>query len=291
MINLQDYIIDSRLFKTLKADELLFVEYKCLIEKEVSDIWTHHNYLAFVTGGEKKWKTHKHEYLVAPGKAIFVKKGATTVYQYFEEPFFVFFLFLPDRFIREVLSRHPELDRANSSLEEEDGIIPLEVTPYLESFFNSLLTYFSQPEPPLSNLLKLKMEELILSIMSRPGNRGLKQYFTVLGQRRELHLKQLMLTHYTHPFSIEDFARLSARSLSSFRRDFRQIFGATPGRWLTRKRLEYSCLLLETSDKSIQEIVAESGFVNSSHFSRIFKATYGLSPSNFRALSGKKESV
>jgi|GEM_PF-3871141 len=54
MVNLQDYILKSELFKTFEVDELLFVEYRCLINDHQSDIWTHHNYLAYVLGGKKK---------------------------------------------------------------------------------------------------------------------------------------------------------------------------------------------------------------------------------------------
>lgn len=282
MVNLQDYILKSELFKTFEVDELLFVEYRCLINDHQSDIWTHHNYLAYVLGGEKKWKSRQNEYRVGSGEALFVRKGATTVYQYFDEPFYVLFLFLPDRFIREVLSKHPPLLQHKRAHPRSASLIPVQVNPVLDAYFQSLFAYFSQPKPLFKDLLRLKLEELILHICTQPGNSALSNCFFELTRQEKVNLKETMLTHFHLPLSIEDYARLCARSLSSFRRDFKQVFGLTPGRWLTEKRLEYSRFLLETTDKSITEIVAESGFKNDAHFSKIFKRRFGHSPKKFR---------
>jgi len=44
------------------------------------------------------------------------------------------------------------------------------------------------------------------------------------------------------------------------------------------KRLEYSCYLLETTDLSIDDIRLESGFENRTHFMRVFKNRFGVTP-------------
>ncbi len=49
--------------------------------------------------------------------------------------------------------------------------------------------------------------------------------------------------------SLTEFARLSARSLSAFKKEFTRIYNTTPGKWLMEKRLEYSYYLLETTVK------------------------------------------
>jgi transcriptional regulator GlxA family with amidase domain len=41
-------------------------------------------------------------------------------------------------------------------------------------------------------------------------------------------------------------------------------------------------MLLRTTNQSISEIAFNSGFENISHFSRIFKENFGLSPLQFR---------
>ncbi len=79
------------------------------------------------------------------------------------------------------------------------------------------------------------------------------------------------------------FARLAQRSLASFNREFRTYYNITPGKWLTRKRLEYAKLLLDTSKRNISEKAYDSGFENISHFSRVFKEKYGYSPRQYRS--------
>lgn len=281
--NLQDYILHSRLFKTYSVDELLFVEYRCLIDDPTSDIWAHHNYLAYVLGGEKKWKTPKNEYRVGSGEALFIQKGANTVYQYFDEPFYVLFIFLPDEFIRQTLSKYPELAIPGADIPPmEDTILYLQLNGVLEAFFQSLFSFFQQKMPPPKSLLKLKMEELILNILSQPHNKLLRQYFLSLGRRQKVDLEEVMRQNYTQPLSISDYARLCARSLSTFRRDFKAVFHTTPGKWLLQKRMHYAKFLLDTTDKPVNEIIEESGFRNRSHFIACFKKSFGTPPLQYR---------
>ena len=53
MINLYDYITDSRMFKKFQLDDLLFVEYHCFIEDLKSGFWTPCNYLIYILTGKK----------------------------------------------------------------------------------------------------------------------------------------------------------------------------------------------------------------------------------------------
>ena len=90
-----------------------------------------------------------------------------------------------------------------------------------------------------------------------------------------------MEANFFSNLSLDEFARLCARSLSAFKREFKNIFQTTPGKWLQEKRHEYSRYLLEISAFSIDEICEVSGFENRSHFIRVFKGKYGLTPGKF----------
>jgi AraC-like DNA-binding protein len=78
---------------------------------------------------------------------------------------------------------------------------------------------------------------------------------------------------------------LCHRSLSSFKRDFQAAFQEPPGKWLLRKRLDYSAARLRTSELNITEIAFESGFEDVSHFSRVFKDRFHLTPMAYRKTS------
>ncbi len=52
--------------------------------------------------------------------------------------------------------------------------------------------------------------------------------------------------------------------------------------YVNAKRLDYAKELLLTTSYSIREISILSGFGNDNYFSRIFKASTGVSPTRFR---------
>jgi AraC-like DNA-binding protein len=98
-----------------------------------------------------------------------------------------------------------------------------------------------------------------------------------------------MLKNFQHDLELEEFAHMCGRSLSAFKRDFKNTYDQTPGKWLNHKRLEYASTLLLTSDLNINEICFESGFKNSSHFNKVFKDRYQIPPNQFRTQHQRQE--
>jgi AraC-like DNA-binding protein len=91
-----------------------------------------------------------------------------------------------------------------------------------------------------------------------------------------------MSANYLFNLQLDDFAKLCNRSLSSFKRDFQMVFKASPGHWLLEKRITNAKKLLITTDKPVSDVCFESGFESSTHFSRVFKEHFGVSPLQFR---------
>ncbi len=61
---------------------------------------------------------------------------------------------------------------------------------------------------------------------------------------------------------------------------------ATPGKWLSQKRLEYAQQLLDTNTKNVNEVAYDSGFENATHFSRVFKEKFKSSSLQYRKQNG-----
>lgn len=283
MLNVFDYISNSRMFKTFKVDELLFVEYKCIIEETKAGYWTPNNYFVYVLGGKKKWKTRDKEFLLKNGEALFIKKGAYTAHQYFDEDFCALVIFIPDQFIKTVLNKFLDEKKIKPSTGSfGDPIIPIDVDESLSTYFLSVLSYFPKTTEPPKNLLTLKFEELIINIITSSLNKDLANYFWDVHSSSKSSIRDIMDTNFNYNMSLKEYARLCGRSLSAFKSDFFPVYKTTPGKWLIKKRLEYARFLLETTDKSITDISFESGFKNQSHFARSFKETYNKSPLQFR---------
>ena len=90
-----------------------------------------------------------------------------------------------------------------------------------------------------------------------------------------------MNANFAKPLSIEDYAYLTGRSISSFRRDFVDLFGVSPKQWLIDKRLAKARELLTRNGTTVSQIALEVGYENFSHFVKAFHKKYGTSPKQF----------
>ena len=84
-----------------------------------------------------------------------------------------------------------------------------------------------------------------------------------------------------HQLSVSDLAHLSGRSISSFNRDFKKAFHAPPKQWLTAKRMQLATELLIKNNTTVTEVAAELGYENISHFIKLFKSEYDITPKQF----------
>src|SRR5258705_3073583 len=98
-------------------------------------------------------------------------------------------------------------------------------------------------------------------------------------QPGKIDLVSFMEKNYMFNMPLEKFGYLTGRSLTTFKRDFKNAFKSTPQRWLTEKRLELAYYQLVEKRKKPVDVYFEVGFENLSHFSYAFKKQYGYSPS------------
>jgi AraC family transcriptional regulator len=65
-------------------------------------------------------------------------------------------------------------------------------------------------------------------------------------------------------------------------RAFREHYGASPGEWLRERRLEQARERLLADSAPLSEIALAAGFSDQSHFTRAFRARFGIPPGRFR---------
>ena len=270
-------------FKQFSCKELLFLNYDCPVKDKKIAKWSEHNYIYYVLSGQKTFHTPGRSWTLQKGTAVFVKRGACIVEQFFREPFCIVVFIMPDSFIRTFMSENKNLLQIDTKEEAaNDLVIPVDADEVMKAFYDSVLPYFTSEIKPPENLVELKFKELLLNIIRNPINKELIAYMQSLVKRSESSLEQVMEMNYAYNLQLEAYAQLSNRSLSSFKRDFQEIYRTTPGRWLLQKRLQYASMLLTTTDKPVSDITLESGFENIAHFSRVFKEKFGISPLQYR---------
>ncbi|MEM9016421.1 MAG: helix-turn-helix domain-containing protein [Verrucomicrobiota bacterium] len=82
-------------------------------------------------------------------------------------------------------------------------------------------------------------------------------------------------------------ARSAGVSPSRFARVVKRVYGVTPSQFITQTRIEAAARLLQSSDATISEIALECGFSDHSAFSRAFRSSIGLSPTQYREETGR----
>ena len=70
-------------------------------------------------------------------------------------------------------------------------------------------------------------------------------------------------------------------------RTFREFHRCSPGEYLRRRRLFSAAQLVAGTERPLADIAADCGYVDQSHFSNEFKRRAGVSPREYRRLSGR----
>jgi AraC-like DNA-binding protein len=283
MQNIYETLRSTLYFNKFEVGELLFVEYRCPIEEENLGLWSQYDYLIHVLSGQKTWRTTRGTWTVSAGQTIFFKKGAAIINQHFDDDFCMLGFFISDEFVRDTLKEFSGKIEIHTIENNPDKLaIEVDNDAILSTYFQSMLTHFSNPEKPTNEILLLKMKELVLNLFSGRKNPELSSYLRSLSGEVKPSIQKIMDANFSYNLTLEEYAKLCHRSLSSFKRDFKKHFNITPGKWLQLKRLEYSALLLKNNELSISQIAFDSGFEDLSHFSRAFKNKFGIPPNKFR---------
>lgn len=147
--------------------------------------------------------------------------------------------------------------------------------PLLQSCLASLIPYFDMEELP-PHIASLKITEAISILRTLDVN--IDQVLANFEEPGKIALKPFMEQHFMFNMPLEKFSYLTGRSVTTFKRDFKKLFNATPQRWLTQKRLELAHYQFVEKKKRPIDVCYETGFENLSHFSYAFKKQYGYAP-------------
>ena len=82
--------------------------------------------------------------------------------------------------------------------------------------------------------------------------------------------------------TVGDMADAAATSRSGLQRKLKSAMGITPQDLLSEARIKHASRLLLESDLTIAEVSYASGFADPKYFSRCFKKSTGMSPSEYK---------
>ena len=132
-----------------------------------------------------------------------------------------------------------------------------------------------------SPVTDIKLLELLYLLANSEQGADFMAAMQSIGQRPRKSIVQFMNANYDKPLSIEDYAYLTGRSISTFSRDFKRQFGTSPKRWLIDRRLDKAKRILLQDSYTVSQTALEVGYENISHFIKAFHKKHGISPKQF----------
>ena len=95
-----------------------------------------------------------------------------------------------------------------------------------------------------------------------------------------------LLQNLDQPHSLDDLAARAAMGRRTFTRHFRQITGTTVGQWLLNQRLALAQRLLETTDRSMDDVAVRAGLGSATSLRQHFARAFATSPTAYRRQFG-----
>lgn len=161
------------------------------------------------------------------------------------------------------------------------NVQPLKRQEAISNYINGLIFYFDNPSLTDEEFIKLKLRELLV-ILHNTNNPGIKGILSDLFDEHQLGFREVIQNNMYKSLSLDELAYLCNLSLSSFKRKFKDTFGASPASYIRDKKLVKAEGMIKHTDQSITDICYDSGFNDSKSFAKNFKAKYGSSPSSYR---------
>lgn len=152
----------------------------------------------------------------------------------------------------------------------------LESPAYLLDFWNGVEKLHDTFPNAGASLFELKLQEFFTFLhLVYPD---IKSELAAIIRPQVKGIKTFMEKNFDKPLTIEDYAFLTGRSPSTFRRAFKLKFGTTPRQWIIQKRMDKALDLLKNRTIDVSQVALEVGYENVSHFISAFKKTHGYTP-------------
>nr|WP_242527975.1 AraC family transcriptional regulator [Muricauda sp. CAU 1633] len=145
-----------------------------------------------------------------------------------------------------------------------------------------MLFYFDNPSLVNEEILALKLKEIVLLLYQTKNAPAIQVILSNLFNPASYSFREIVESHYYSNITLEELAQLTNMSLSTFKREFKKIYGAPPASHIRKTKLQKAIDLMGSTDLRATDIAYECGFNNISHFSKTFKQVFGASPTSYK---------
>ncbi|WP_231890093.1 helix-turn-helix transcriptional regulator [Ralstonia solanacearum] len=125
-------------------------------------------------------------------------------------------------------------------------------------------------------LLSLTVETLLASLEG-----GKPQTMQRRDSRKLDRARELMLARLNHNWTLAELAQAVNLNERKLKEGFRTLYGNSVHAYLQEKRMQAAAQLLAQTELTITEVVLQTGYANPSHFSKLFRRYFGMSPREY----------
>jgi AraC-like DNA-binding protein len=135
-------------------------------------------------------------------------------------------------------------------------------------------------EPLAIDRLVLQLAEGLVDADPSCGRATLSRHTDVAALERARQFLDVEKTRVVRSAELEALTGLTRYELA---RQFRSLYGTSPYRYLLMRRLALAREQL-AERQPLADVALAAGFADQAHFTRMFKAAYGLTPARYRSL-------
>lgn len=228
--------------------------------------------LIYMAAGKGVFYFKNGKKIVEKGNMVLFRPGEPQVYTYYAaDKVEVFWVHFTGSQVEDFLSYY--------DLPKDENVFFTGSSPDYQWLYNQMIRELQLRRENYDELLQILLHHVLLII-----NRYLKESkkgITDILDEMECAINYFN-ENYNKPIEIEQYAKEQHVSTNWFIHNFKKVAGVTPQQYIIRLRISAAKEYLVSTNKTIKEIAMTVGYNNALYFSRLFRKSTGLSPSDYR---------
>lgn len=159
------------------------------------------------------------------------------------------------------------------------GVFEFDIEPHLQRKIDTITRHLLKDHTRFNFHVALNIQSLIIELLSNIKD---EQREKVTTDFRILNTLDYIENNLAANLDNKTLAERANLATNAFVRLFKQEVNLAPQKYVRRKRIDKSCMLLHHSNLSIDSVASDCGFANRYHFSRLFKQEIKISPGRYR---------
>ncbi|MEM8908925.1 MAG: helix-turn-helix transcriptional regulator, partial [Bacteroidota bacterium] len=234
-------VIPQRLFDDPRVSTILRDGNVCILQKELTqpiinrEGYISNHVISILLEGEQHIRTYEDQLIkIRPKEILFIPRGMYYVSDLLPQtgPFKSLLFYFDDALIQQFLSTTKITEISNTAVPNH---LKFGIVPSVSLFAESLIRIYQTQQLRDKHFLQLKILELLYLLNGLAKEQAFANFLFRLTLPKKRNIKTFMEHNFDKPLKIEDYAYLTGRSLSTFRRDFKSYYTITPQKWLKEK--------------------------------------------------------